>query len=153
MASEFARDDAALAEWCASTETRLAELAAQVRGLLQVQSQLRPRPTPPASASAAGGNAVVPRAQSKGNAETAENRARSRAVRRRVAQCELEDLREENAKLRRRIRELMVSQRDANLSCVMVLALALLAAAALFHMFLQRRAPVPASQSTIHEIV
>ena len=147
-------DDAALTEWCRSTETRLAELTAQVRGLLQVQAQLRtPRSSP------SGGAAVVPRAQSRGAAEASSgtsssaSRERSRTVRRRVAQCELEDLREENAKLRRRIRELMESQRDANLSGVMVLAFVLLAAAVLFHMFLQHRAPAPASDATTPQIV
>ena len=42
--SEFvppAQGDAASAEWRASTEARLEALTAQVRGLLQVQAQLR----------------------------------------------------------------------------------------------------------------
>ena len=151
--SEFvppAQGDAASAEWRASTEARLEALTAQVRGLLQVQAQLR---TPRRDAGPA-----APRTPGRSTAETrtpstATSRERSRAVRRRVAQCELEDLREENARLRRRIRELMESQRDANLSGVMLLAFVLLAAAVLFHMFLQHRAPAPASDPTTPEIV
>ena len=103
-------------------EATIAELAAQVRGLRQAQQ-----------------NRSTSSRQKKGQKHTPPQQAQPQpadeqqlALRQRVLQCELEDLTEENNRLRARIRQMMLAQRDTNLTCVMLVAFALLVCAILY---------------------
>lgn len=136
MSEEFAA-------WCRSVEEALGQLTAQVRGLAQAQATRtppkapqQPQQTQQTQKQQRGGEAeAVVVVAEKGSSEA---EARRLELRRRVLQCELEDLTDENTRLRARIRELMLAQRDANLTGVMLVALVLLAASVLYRLFAAR---------------
>ena len=128
----------AFSAWCKGVEASLEELSAQMRGLLQAQTQLNPK------APEKNDGAVVVARRGKGkagppSAEDEEKAAKKRELRRKMMQCELEDLREENAKIRKKIRRMMESQRDTTLTCIMVTAFVALFGSILVHFIASRR--------------
>ena len=118
------------AKWCQSVETRLEELSAMMRGVIQAQSQMNPKPPE---------KKVVPQSDKKKqpplSPEDEEKMNKKREIHRRMMQCELEDINEENMKIRRKIRQMMLAQRDSTLMYVMITALILLVGSIIIHFF------------------
>ena len=119
----------AFSAWCRNVEATLEELSAQMRGLLQVQAQLNPKPPEKKI------DVVAAEKKREKSAEDEEKAKKKRELRRRVMQCEVEDLHEENEKLRRKIRQMMTSQRDSTLTFIMITAFIVLLGSIIIHFF------------------